>query len=466
MTFITEDYGSKIKAGDSQPILSDYVPKRFALQYKPPTIILEYLVPSSGKLYHHKMRLRHMTAKSDPNEMIDYLYSKHSMYLHEKKVAEQQLAKLVNNLKRELFKQEVAKEMSEKTEPDLFLTASSAAGGTQFPSTKSAITSKPITTTTTKPSFWGEEDEDDDDQDPNAQSSSSSTKIHNGYISSKAREMNLTGESQSSQELEDEEEQNEESGDDDDEGDTKHSSTGAVKFAGGSLNQDRQSMNSFLISEKAKAGNLNSNNYNPGSQHKLAPISSGSGSSNGGGGVMTASSGQLSTKERLELLNKKALDLLSDEDEDEEDDDIFGNDLDLPDYSDDKLERFLAEKTAAGRNRAGDHGLEDSDEGYMTKPMRSYGNYDDFEDVSDEEDDEQKSEPEEKKKGIKGSRLPAIDEDDDQFGFGAGNDRRQKDESDDDEYESDEDQQVGVNEKFEELSMESLIEDDVDFELP
>jgi hypothetical protein len=37
---------------------SDFQPKRFALNYDPPMIILEYLVPSTGKLYHHKMKLR------------------------------------------------------------------------------------------------------------------------------------------------------------------------------------------------------------------------------------------------------------------------------------------------------------------------------------------------------------------------------------------------------------------------
>lgn len=37
---------------------SDFQPKRFALNYEPPMIILEYLVPSTGKLYHHKMKLR------------------------------------------------------------------------------------------------------------------------------------------------------------------------------------------------------------------------------------------------------------------------------------------------------------------------------------------------------------------------------------------------------------------------
>lgn len=35
----------------------DYMPKRFGLRYNPPIIILEYLTPSTGKLYHHKMKV-------------------------------------------------------------------------------------------------------------------------------------------------------------------------------------------------------------------------------------------------------------------------------------------------------------------------------------------------------------------------------------------------------------------------
>ena len=53
--------------------LADFEPKRFALNYNPPMIVLEYLVPSTGKLYHHKMKLRHLTGKSTVPECIKYL---------------------------------------------------------------------------------------------------------------------------------------------------------------------------------------------------------------------------------------------------------------------------------------------------------------------------------------------------------------------------------------------------------
>ena len=44
---------------------NDYIPKRFGLNYSPPQIIIEYLAPSTGKLYHHKMRLHKFTKEKN-----------------------------------------------------------------------------------------------------------------------------------------------------------------------------------------------------------------------------------------------------------------------------------------------------------------------------------------------------------------------------------------------------------------
>ena len=52
---------------------SDFQAKRFALTYDPPVIVLEYMVPSTGKLYHHKMRLRNLTKESKIEEVMAYL---------------------------------------------------------------------------------------------------------------------------------------------------------------------------------------------------------------------------------------------------------------------------------------------------------------------------------------------------------------------------------------------------------
>ena len=50
-------------------------------------VVLEYLVPSTGKLYHHKMKLRACTGESDPNEMLTYLEKRHPLYFHQRKLS-------------------------------------------------------------------------------------------------------------------------------------------------------------------------------------------------------------------------------------------------------------------------------------------------------------------------------------------------------------------------------------------
>lgn len=70
----------KVKKDVAELSLSDFHPKRFALNYDPPMIVLEYLVPSTGKLYHHKMKLRRLTGKSTVKEAMSYLQKRHPLY--------------------------------------------------------------------------------------------------------------------------------------------------------------------------------------------------------------------------------------------------------------------------------------------------------------------------------------------------------------------------------------------------
>jgi len=64
--------------------MSDFVPKRFALNYDPPIIVMEYLVPSTGKLYHHKMKLRHLKHDTSMEEAMTYLEKRHPLYFMNK----------------------------------------------------------------------------------------------------------------------------------------------------------------------------------------------------------------------------------------------------------------------------------------------------------------------------------------------------------------------------------------------
>ena len=78
--------------------LADFQPKRFALNYDPPMIILEYLVPSTGKLYHHKMKLRRLTSKSTVAECFKYLQKRHPLYFINDKLNQTQVTDLLQRL--------------------------------------------------------------------------------------------------------------------------------------------------------------------------------------------------------------------------------------------------------------------------------------------------------------------------------------------------------------------------------
>ena len=78
---------------------NDYMPKRFGLNYSPPQIIIEYLTPSTGKLYHHKMRLHKFTKDKNNAEIMKELYEKHQVYLDKKKISSEQLLRLIERLK-------------------------------------------------------------------------------------------------------------------------------------------------------------------------------------------------------------------------------------------------------------------------------------------------------------------------------------------------------------------------------
>jgi hypothetical protein len=70
---------------------NDYIPKRFGLRYNPPQIIIEYLVPSTGKLYHHKMKLNKIQFESEVNQIMQELYDKHMIYLDARKIKTTQI---------------------------------------------------------------------------------------------------------------------------------------------------------------------------------------------------------------------------------------------------------------------------------------------------------------------------------------------------------------------------------------
>lgn len=76
-------------------------------------IVLEYLVPSTGKLYHHKMKLRRLKPTSTVQEQLAYLRKRHSLYFVVHKVNETQITEL---LKRLIFRVKQHHEMKNDAE--------------------------------------------------------------------------------------------------------------------------------------------------------------------------------------------------------------------------------------------------------------------------------------------------------------------------------------------------------------
>ena len=61
-------------------------------------IVLEYLVPSTGKLYHHKMKMRSLGGDSDLEDVMNYLEKRHPLYFCTRKLNKDQVKDLVKKL--------------------------------------------------------------------------------------------------------------------------------------------------------------------------------------------------------------------------------------------------------------------------------------------------------------------------------------------------------------------------------
>ena len=95
---------------------NDYAPKRFGLNYNPPQIIIEYLMPSTGKLYHHTMRLHKFTKEKKTIDALKELIDRHGQYLSQSKISSAQLIKLIEKLKANLKQKKQSKENTKEPE--------------------------------------------------------------------------------------------------------------------------------------------------------------------------------------------------------------------------------------------------------------------------------------------------------------------------------------------------------------
>ena len=104
---------TKVETNTLSP--TDYIPKRFGLTYNPPQIVVEYQKPSSGKLYHHKIKLQKLSSKSKISEIIEDIYKNHNIYLNHHKVSKAQIIQLVEKLREKYISNNNKDENTNKT---------------------------------------------------------------------------------------------------------------------------------------------------------------------------------------------------------------------------------------------------------------------------------------------------------------------------------------------------------------
>ncbi|CAD8111820.1 unnamed protein product [Paramecium sonneborni] len=92
----------------------DYIPQRVGLQLNPPTIVIEYLIPSQQKIYRHKIKLMRLSSKSNTADFVQYIKKRHNLYVSNSKLLDEQLETLITRLKDKLIDQSQRKTTESK----------------------------------------------------------------------------------------------------------------------------------------------------------------------------------------------------------------------------------------------------------------------------------------------------------------------------------------------------------------
>ena len=90
--------GAAISATDKRKEqMASLTPRRVAIKFSPPTLILEY-APSYGRYLHYKVRMGHLRPSTDPYAVANKLYRSHPRFFDRAKVEFGQTLKLVRRL--------------------------------------------------------------------------------------------------------------------------------------------------------------------------------------------------------------------------------------------------------------------------------------------------------------------------------------------------------------------------------
>ena len=90
--------GAAVRATDKRKEqMASLTPRRVAIKFAPPTLILEY-APSYGRYLHYKVRMGHLRPSTDPYAVANRLYRDHPRFFDRAKVEFGQTLKLVRKL--------------------------------------------------------------------------------------------------------------------------------------------------------------------------------------------------------------------------------------------------------------------------------------------------------------------------------------------------------------------------------
>ena len=90
--------GAAVSATDKRKEqMAQLTPRRVAIKFSPPTLILEY-APSYGRYLHYKVRMGHLRPSTDPYAVANRLYRDHPRFFDRAKVEFGQTLKLVRKL--------------------------------------------------------------------------------------------------------------------------------------------------------------------------------------------------------------------------------------------------------------------------------------------------------------------------------------------------------------------------------
>ncbi|CAH0364161.1 unnamed protein product [Pelagomonas calceolata] len=90
--------GAAVSATDKRKEqMASLTPRRVAIKFSPPTLILEY-APSYGRYLHYKVRMGHLRPSTDPYAVANRLYRDHPRFFDRAKVEFGQTLKLVRKL--------------------------------------------------------------------------------------------------------------------------------------------------------------------------------------------------------------------------------------------------------------------------------------------------------------------------------------------------------------------------------